>query len=183
MAIKFPGNFGNAAKDGLKGTTRWAVYYFTNPNSQYPVLERAMILSATKAIQPLPPLQVTVQSIQKMRDWAKTFVAAVRQRSVTQETTMALAGTLYLYQKEIQPGEPVSLERSDFEEQQENSRKQDEKEDGILKQIPRVMMMTFHLWMERLILPEKMKISFVRSIRFNSSVTAATPLPPDIDSL
>ena len=60
-----------------------------------------MILSATKAIQPLPPQQVTVQSIQKMRDWAKTFVAAVRQRSVTQETTMALAGTLYLYQKEI----------------------------------------------------------------------------------
>ena len=48
---------------------------------------------------------------------------------------MAIAGTphLNLYQKEIQPDEPVSLERSDFEEQQENSAKQDEKEDGILE--------------------------------------------------
>ena len=32
----------------------------------------------------------------------------------------------YLYKREIQPVEPVSLERSDFEEQQENSGKQDE---------------------------------------------------------
>ena len=37
---------------------------------------------------------------------------------------MARAGTLpsYLYQSEIQPGEPVSLERSDLEEQQEKKR-------------------------------------------------------------
>ena len=61
--LDYPRNFGNAAKDGLKGTTRWAVYYFTNPISWYPVLERAMILSAISAIQPLLPLQVTVQSI------------------------------------------------------------------------------------------------------------------------
>ena len=39
----------------------------------------------------------------------------------------------YLYQRLIQPGEPVSLERSDFEEQQENSGKQDEEEDGIFE--------------------------------------------------
>ena len=39
----------------------------------------------------------------------------------------------YLYQREIQPVEPVGLERSDFEEQQENSGKQDEKEDGTLE--------------------------------------------------
>ena len=37
------------------------------------------------------------------------------------------------YKREIQPVEPVSLERSDFEEQQENSGKQDEQEDGILE--------------------------------------------------
>ena len=47
---------------------------------------------------------------------------------------MARAGTpLYLYQREIQPVEPVSLERCHFEEQQENSGKQDEEEDGILE--------------------------------------------------
>ena len=70
-----------------------------------------------------------------MRDWAPTFGAAARQRSVKQETTMARAGTLpsYLYQRKIQPGEPVSLERSDLEEQQEKSEQQDEGEDGMLK--------------------------------------------------
>ena len=39
----------------------------------------------------------------------------------------------YLYQSEIQPVEPVSLERLDFEEQQENSGKREEEDDGILK--------------------------------------------------
>ena len=39
----------------------------------------------------------------------------------------------YLYQRLIQPGEPVSLERSDSEEQQENSGKQDEEQDGIFE--------------------------------------------------
>ena len=45
---------------------------------------------------------------------------------------MTRAGTppLYLYHRLIQPGESVSLEHSDFEEQQENSGKQDEEEDG-----------------------------------------------------
>ena len=44
---------------------------------------------------------------------------------------MARAGTLpsYLYQREIQQGEPVSLERSDLEEQQEK----DEEEDMMFK--------------------------------------------------
>ena len=66
--LDYARNFGNAAKDGLNRTTHWAVYYFTNPNSWYPVLERAVILSAIRVIQPLPPLKVTVQSVQKMSD-------------------------------------------------------------------------------------------------------------------
>ena len=47
---------------------------------------------------------------------------------------MARAGTSpsYLKQKEIQLVEPVILERSDFEKQQEK-KKQDEEEDGILE--------------------------------------------------
>ena len=45
---------------------------------------------------------------------------------------MARAGTCtYLKQREIQLVEPVIFERSDFEEQQENSGKQDKKEDGV----------------------------------------------------
>ena len=73
---------------------------------------------------------------------------------------MARAGTLpsYLYQREIQPGEPVSLERSDLEEQQEKSGQQDEGEDGMFKYDssdsvmknrpttrPHVMLARFHL--------------------------------------
>ena len=45
----------------------------------------------------------------------------------------ALTTQLYLYQREIQAGGPVSLEHSDLEGQQENSGKQDEEEDGILE--------------------------------------------------
>ena len=75
----------------------------------------------------------------------------MRQRSVRQETTVVIAGTppLYLYEREIKSGEPVSLERSDFEEQQENSRKQGKKEDGILSYgfpCDDGDMVTFHLW-------------------------------------
>lgn len=35
---------------------------------------------------------------------------------------------IYLYQREIQPSGPVSLERSDYEEQQKDSGQQDEEE-------------------------------------------------------
>ena len=90
-----------------------------------------MILSAIPVVRPLPPVPMAPQGVQRIRDWAQTLGAAVRQRSVKQETTMARVGTLpsYLYKREIQPGEPVSLERSDLEEQQEK----DEEEDGMLE--------------------------------------------------
>ena len=46
-----------------------------------------------------------------MKDWAHTFGAAVHQRTVQQETTMARAGTLlnFLYEKDIVPGESIVL--------------------------------------------------------------------------
>ena len=90
-----------------------------------------MILSATLIIQPLPPVPMAPQSVQMMRNWAQKFGAVVLQRSLRQETTMARAGNIpsYLYQREIQPGEPVSLERSGLEKQQEEN----EKDDGMLE--------------------------------------------------
>ena len=131
--LDYARNFGNAAKEGLKRTTHWAAIYFTNPKSWYPVPERAMFLSAMPVIQPLPSVPMTPQCVQVMRDWAQTFGAAVRQRSVRQETTMARAGTLpsYLYQREVQPGESVSLERSG--EQQRNEAEETDEEDGGLE--------------------------------------------------
>ena len=57
------------------------------------------------------------------------------QLSVRQETTMEGAGTSRRtsIRKKFSQFKLVSLERSDFEEQQENSGKQDEEEDGILE--------------------------------------------------
>ena len=107
----------------------------TNPKSWYPVPERAMFLSAIPAMQPLLPVPMAPQRVQNMRDCAQTFGAAVRQCSVRQETTMARAGTLpsYLYQREVQPGESVSLECSESEEQQGNEGDETEEEDGVLE--------------------------------------------------
>ena len=71
-------NFGNAAKEGVKRTTHWAAYYFTNPKSWYPVPERAMVPSDMTVMQPLPPVPMAPQCVQSMRDWAQTFGAAVK---------------------------------------------------------------------------------------------------------
>ena len=46
-------------------------------------------------------------------------------------TVLDYARNLNLGQREVQLGEPVSLERSDFEEQQENSGQQDGEDDGL----------------------------------------------------
>ena len=129
----FAFSYGNAAKEGLKRTTHWAVIYFKNPKSWYPVPERAMFLSAMPVIQPLPAVPMTPQCVQVKRGWAQTFGAAVRQRSVRQETTMARAGTLpsYLYQREVRLGESASLEPSG--EQQRNETEEADDEDGILE--------------------------------------------------
>ena len=83
----------------------------------------------------MPPVPMAPQCMQSMRDWAQTFDAAVRQRSVRQETTMERAGTLpsYLYQREVQPGESVSLEHSISREQQGSQVNETEDEDGILE--------------------------------------------------
>ena len=66
--------------------------------------EHAMILLAILIIQPLPPVPMAPQSVQKGGDWVQRFVAVVHQHSVRQETKMARSGTLlpYLTQREIQ---------------------------------------------------------------------------------
>ena len=63
----------------------------------------------------------------------KTLGAVVRQRSVRKGTIMARAGTLpsYLYQREVRPGESVSLEPP--WEQRKNEAEEADEEDGILE--------------------------------------------------
>ena len=72
------------------------------------------------------------QSIQKMREWEKTSIAAAKVNICCSAAALCQTGNndgkslnspSYLHQGEIQPGELFSLERSDFEGQQENSGK------------------------------------------------------------
>ena len=100
-ALDYPRNFGNAAKP----VGRCTILQIQILGILYPNVPSDPV-GHTSYSQPLPPVPMAPHSIQKMRDWAKT--------------KMARAGTppSYHYQRVIQPGEPVSLERSDFEEQQ-----------------------------------------------------------------
>lgn len=110
-ALEYARNFGNAVKESVKKTTNWAAFYFTNPKSWYPVPDRAAAFIEISLAPQLPPGVISAQDAQLMREWAHTFGAAVRQRTVRQETTMARAGTLpdFLYEKTIVPGKSVDL--------------------------------------------------------------------------
>ena len=63
-----------------------------------------------------------------MRDWASSYGAAVRQRTVRQETTMAKHGTLpeYVYQRHcISAERPINVS---FEEPEEEEEEEEEEE-------------------------------------------------------
>ena len=129
-------NFGNVAKEGVKRTTHWAANYFTNPKSWYPVPERTMVLSDMPVMQPLRLFRWHHNACKAWGTGRKRLVLQyVNDLLDMQETTMAWAGTLlsYLYQREVQPGESVSLEHSISREQQGSHVNETEDEDGILE--------------------------------------------------
>lgn len=132
--LEYARNFGNTVKESVKKTTNWAAFYFINPKSWYPVPDRAASLFEIPLAPQLPPAVITSQDAQLMKEWAHTFGAAVRQRTVRQETTMARAGTLanFLCQREIVPGESVDLigdvHRSEDEEGYETCSSAEEEE-------------------------------------------------------
>lgn len=76
-------------------TTNWAAIYFTNPQSWYPVPDRAVSLFEIPLIPQHSPAVISSRDAQLMKEWAHTFGAAVQQR------TMARDGTFpsFLYQK------------------------------------------------------------------------------------
>ena len=110
-AFQYARDFGRTAKEGLKRTAYWSVYYYTNRGSWYMVPDRPLGLFDIPAMQQPPVVAASSGQIAEMREWSRTYGASVRQRSVRQETTMARAGTLpdYLYQKEVRVGEKVNL--------------------------------------------------------------------------
>ena len=100
----------------------------------------------------------------------------MRQRSDRQETTTTRWQELELprrtsnREREIQLVEPVIFERSDFEEQQGNSGKQDEEEDGILEYDSPSDDDDMHLWSKWLILLLGRGSRFGRSVCFKSRI-------------
>ena len=88
-------SFGLAMKKAVKRVTTWAAYYHTIRRSWYPKPERGLLLSQVPVMKPLPIVNMSHPAdCNALRNWASSYGAAVRQRTVRQETTMARHGTL-----------------------------------------------------------------------------------------
>ncbi|KAL9969206.1 hypothetical protein ACROYT_G021396 [Oculina patagonica] len=109
--LQYARDFGSTAKEGLKRTTCWSAYYYTNRGSWYPLPERSLGLFDIPPMEQPPVGKASHDEMAMMREWCKTYGASVRQRSVRQETTMAKAGTLpdYLYQKDVTVSDKIIL--------------------------------------------------------------------------
>jgi len=105
-------SFGRTMKETVKRVTNWAAYYHTSRRSWYPTPESALFLSQVPVMKPLPIVNMCQADCDSLRDWAASHGAAVRQRTVRQETTMARHGTLpeFMYQRQCEIFEnPVSI--------------------------------------------------------------------------
>ena len=91
-------------------TMKESAYYHTGRKSWYPKSEETIPFSKVLSIKPLPIVDMLKANCDIMRDWASAYGAAVRQRTVRQETTMAKYGTLpeFIYQRHyISSGRPI----------------------------------------------------------------------------
>ena len=67
--IDYARGFGNTAKEGLKGTTRWAAHYFTNKKSYYSVPSNSISFWDIPFLPPLPTVQMNDEDQERMREW------------------------------------------------------------------------------------------------------------------
>ena len=77
----------------------------------YPKPDTTVSLHNVPLMMPLSVVSLTANDCDLLRNWASGYGAAVRQRTVRQETTMAKHGTLpeYLYQRHLEVGDKVNL--------------------------------------------------------------------------
>ena len=97
----------------MKRVTTWAGYYHTSRRSWYPKPEGGLLLSQVPVMKPLPVVYMSPADCNALRNWASSNGAAVRQRTVRQETTMAHHGTLpeFMYQRQCEISDkPVSIQ-------------------------------------------------------------------------
>ena len=98
-------------KESVKRATSWAAYYHTSRRSWYPKPDTMVSLHNVPLMMPLSVVSLPANDCDLLRNWVSAYGAAVRQRTVRQETTMAKHGTLpeYLYQCHLEVGDKVNL--------------------------------------------------------------------------
>ncbi|KAJ7365457.1 hypothetical protein OS493_005565 [Desmophyllum pertusum] len=110
--IEYSRDFGNTMHESLKRTTTWSAYYYTHPQSYYPVPENKLALEDIPKMKQLPVQTMSKNDQVAMRQWAQEHGKAVRQLTVRQNNTKHKSGTLPLnmYQKELPVGERILAE-------------------------------------------------------------------------
>ncbi|CAB3990794.1 Hypothetical predicted protein, partial [Paramuricea clavata] len=111
--MEYSRSFGLTMKESIKRVTQWAAYYHTSRKSWYPKPEETIPFSKVPTMQPLPIVKMSQANCDVLRNWASSYGAAVRQRTVRQETTMAKHGTLpeFMYQRKcVTLDTPVTIE-------------------------------------------------------------------------
>ena len=109
--LKYARSFGATVKESVKRATSWAAYYHTSRKFWYPKPDTRVSLHNLLLMMPLCVVNLPASACDLLHNWASTYGAAVRQRTVQQETTMAKHGTLpeYLYQRHLEVGDKVNL--------------------------------------------------------------------------
>ena len=110
--LDYARSFGNTVKEGLKRTTIWSTYYFTNKKSYYPIPTNSLRFWDIPLLPPLPAASMSDVHQDFMREWARNNGKTVPQRTVRQGTTKHKSGTLALnmYQTEEQIGEKLQFD-------------------------------------------------------------------------
>ena len=106
-------SFGVAMKEAGKRVTSWVAFYHTGRRSWYPKPEGTLLLSQVPFMKPLANVNMRPADCDALGDWASSYDAAARQRTVHKETTMARQGTLpeFMYQRQCEIAEkPISTD-------------------------------------------------------------------------
>ena len=101
--VKYCRSFGVAMEEAVKRMTSWAASRW----SWYPKPEGSLLLSQVLFTKPLANVAMCPADCDALRNWTSSYGAAVRRRTVRQETTMAQHGTLseFMYQRQCEIAE------------------------------------------------------------------------------
>ena len=100
-------SFGTGMKEAVKRVTSWVAFCHISRRSCYPKPKGALLLSQVPFMKPLGNVDMRPADCDALRDSASFYGAAVRQRTVRQETTMARHGALpeFMYQRQCEIAE------------------------------------------------------------------------------